>query len=785
MERENYYILLDLSIDPPETDTKVIEAAIARKQSEWSRHRNHPTKGLQAQQYISMIPDIRRVMTDPARREQEAAAAKTHTARDKAGKISEIDRHIDILMGKGFISREEIVKLARRHGLEEKDIQDRVRLKKDEKFARVDQQLSLRMAKGYITEEEIKKLAQRHNLKVDEVKSRVYIPMLKNGPEKDAPEQRQMDRSLEKSIRENLKIIEKKSLYDFLGLHESADLETLKDAISRKKKELAGAGKKDAQVTAGNTLAGHCATIFRNEESRIAYDISLAKSRLAELDSDIDISGFNGQIRREYYEILLQKAMDFGMEEQEAERYIQDYCKRKNWTIEPPKGDKRRFVIIGAVFGILLIIAAAGGFFYVNHSRQQAMEEAYAALEAQVAAEDDYQDGINRIRQYILEHQEEKGYGELVENARELLGKQQDRLNEKRYDKASSAAETHAREKDYEAARAALRDYLDYGPPDAYANRAEQALAEIDATVEQADFKALSEIVVEGNAGEKIDAITRYLENHPEGRHSGEVEEMLADMSNEYFIYVQNVLEDAEAREDWETCAQTAENYIVLYDNAHADRLKTRLERYRQEIRQGRIFAALQQKARRMGEDYDRARRVYTDYLAAYPDTPLEEEIEEAIRRVDERQADARLETARGEILGKLQEAGNRFSEAEAGVVEDSRTGLMWTLIDSSTGGPANCMAFEGAQDYAESLETGGYSDWRLPTPEELASLYKTDPPFPVFEEKLYWSRNSYSGYSEGWYRIVEVLAVHPEHGARGGRMDSRECGVVRAVRER
>ena len=785
MERENYYILLDLSIDPPETDTKAIEAAIARKQSEWSRLRNHPTKGLQAQQNISMIPDIRRVMYDPALREQEAAVAKTHTARDKAGKISEIDRHIEILMGKGFISQEEIVKLARRHELEETDIQDRVRLKKNEKFARVDQQLSLRMAKGYITEEEIKKLAQRHNLKVDEVKSRVYIPMLKNGPDKDAPEQRQMDRSLEKSIRENLKIIEKKSLYDFLGLHESADIETLKDAISRKKKELARAGKKDAQVTAGNTLAGHCATIFRNEESRIAYDISLAKSRLAELDSDIDISGFNGQIRREYYEILLQKAIDFGMEEQEAERYIQDYCKRKNWTIEPPKEDKRRFVLIGSVFGVFLILAVAGGFFYMNHSRQQAMEEAYAALEAQVAAEGDIQSGINQIRQYILEHQEKKGYDELVKNARELLSEQQDRLHEKRYAEATSAAETHVREEDYEAARIVLMDYLDSGPPGSYANRAEQTIAEIEATVEQADFEALSELMVEGNAGEKIEAITRYLEIHPEGRHIGDVEEMLDGMSNEYFIYVQNVLEDAEAREDWETCAQTAENYIALYDNAHADRLKTRLEQYRQEIRHGRIFAALMQKAGRMGEDYNRARRVYTDYLAAYPDTPLKEEIETAIKRVDEQRAGAQLEAVREEFLDELRAAGDRFSEAGTGVIADSRTGLMWTLIDSATDGRANCMNFESAREYAKNLETGGFTDWRLPTRDELASLYKTDPPFPVFEKKQYWSQNNYSGYSEGWYRIVEVLEVHPERGARENRMDSRECGVVRAVRER
>ena len=36
----------------------------------------------------------------------------------------EIDRHIDILLGKGFVEKEEIAKLAQIHSIDENDIKD-------------------------------------------------------------------------------------------------------------------------------------------------------------------------------------------------------------------------------------------------------------------------------------------------------------------------------------------------------------------------------------------------------------------------------------------------------------------------------------------------------------------------------------------------------------------------------------------------------------------------------------------------------------------------------------
>jgi hypothetical protein len=50
---------------------------------------------------------------------------------------------------------------------------------------------------------------------------------------------------------------------------------------------------------------------------------------------------------------------------------------------------------------------------------------------------------------------------------------------------------------------------------------------------------------------------------------------------------------------------------------------------------------------------------------------------------------------------------------------EDSSTGLMWTVEDNG-----NDFNWNQANAYCEGLTLGGYSDWRLPTIDELEGLY-------------------------------------------------------------
>ncbi len=60
----------------------------------------------------------------------------------------------------------------------------------------------------------------------------------------------------------------------------------------------------------------------------------------------------------------------------------------------------------------------------------------------------------------------------------------------------------------------------------------------------------------------------------------------------------------------------------------------------------------------------------------------------------------------------------NSFTDNGDGTITDTATGLMWAEADSGAG-----MTWQDALAYAEGLETGGYTDWRLPNAKELQSL--------------------------------------------------------------
>ena len=59
------------------------------------------------------------------------------------------------------------------------------------------------------------------------------------------------------------------------------------------------------------------------------------------------------------------------------------------------------------------------------------------------------------------------------------------------------------------------------------------------------------------------------------------------------------------------------------------------------------------------------------------------------------------------------------FLKVPEGVYLDPGTKLMWTIADNGQD-----LTWEAANEYARQLRLGGYSDWRLPTIEELQPLY-------------------------------------------------------------
>ncbi len=284
MNRENYYLLLELPYNPPEHDKGRIDGAIAKKQTQWSKLRNHPTKGREAQMYLDMLPDIRALMSNKEMREEEAKEAKEIAAQEKKKKFKAIDEAIRLLSAKKSISEEELEKLAK-------------------KFS--------------VTEAVLRK--------------RIKVPIVKKKSRKKVE---LLDASVWKKITAGLAIVQKDSLYHFLALSPKSSLKTLLDKANEIASELKRDSRKTAVLTAGLELTGHCVNVFKTGDMKNRHDASMAHQNLDHLNEAIEVAGLDGIVEAEEYDSLLKKAMGLGLSYEEAEEHIYAYCSKRKWRVK-------------------------------------------------------------------------------------------------------------------------------------------------------------------------------------------------------------------------------------------------------------------------------------------------------------------------------------------------------------------------------------------------------------------------------------------------------------------
>jgi len=107
-----------------------------------------------------------------------------------------------------------------------------------------------------------------------------------------------------------------------------------------------------------------------------------------------------------------------------------------------------------------------------------------------------------------------------------------------------------------------------------------------------------------------------------------------------------------------------------------------------------------------------------------------------------------------GQDANYLKGAEMDFQDDAGDITTDQNTGLMWQKVPSS-----NDYTWQEAVDYCESLEFGGYDDWRMPSCKELFSISDFGSGWPyldttyfilasgqVTKDEQYWSSDYYVG---------------------------------------
>ena len=145
------------------------------------------------------------------------------------------------------------------------------------------------------------------------------------------------------------------------------------------------------------------------------------------------------------------------------------------------------------------------------------------------------------------------------------------------------------------------------------------------------------------------------------------------------------------------------------------------------------------------------------------------------------RAKDQRLGEETRRMAKTLESSGGRFRVNSDRTVTDSRTGLIWCLVDSYNA-EGECMTYDQARSYVRNLNTGGYRDWRLPDSSELAVLYNSRPFYPSSGASWYWTLKS---TSEAWNATDRAVVFYPDRKDEFEQVykSKDECGFVHAVR--
>ncbi|MCL2068432.1 MAG: hypothetical protein FWH00_00885, partial [Oscillospiraceae bacterium] len=280
-QRENFYILLELSFDPPVNDPAEIKAAIAAKRQQWTRLQDTPGRRTVALSYLEMIPEIESVMADASRRQNECEQAK---------------------------------KMQR------------------ETLGRYEAELRVLESKDYITPREFTNIQVKYKpfgITKELAESYIKVPVSEEPPEQRADETGEiLDRIAAKSIRRNLQVVGNTDLYDFLGEAPYSSIKKLTDASEAKRREAAQSTAKNARTAAAQELAGMCLGLFENFDTKQKYDRYLKISAYPDLadliDEESNRSGFISP------DVLL-RLCNYGMETSEGtvlafEQFIRRYC---------------------------------------------------------------------------------------------------------------------------------------------------------------------------------------------------------------------------------------------------------------------------------------------------------------------------------------------------------------------------------------------------------------------------------------------------------------------------
>ncbi len=436
---------------------------------------------------------------------------------------------------------------------------------------------------------------------------------------------------------------------------------------------------------------------------------------------------------------------------------------------------KWKFILLGLVF--LLIAGGATSAYLINSARQE--RDSYESLLTAISTVKTPQQKILLLNNY-LHSSPDKPY---AEQARKKIDALKNNIIYNEFKTLEKTTEEFINAGAFEDAIAAYDSFQKKNPRNKYTQEIMALKTQCTLAIESRHFARMLDLTFTMGP-ERIEKYKAFLKQYPKSRHTKKILDLIAHMEEEFYVYLERQIVEGKKSENWQECILLSQKFIDAYPKSkHTDNLKRFQAKCQEKIHTSAEFDRLVQQANRHGQDWRSALIVFSDYLKAYPNTLAKEKIEKQIKRLNDVLEVERRSAAVKEIATLLAASDSRFIVSN-GTFKDKKTGLTWSLLDSQAE-LNECLAYNEAVSYVDTLKTGGHDDWRLASPAEVSGLYKKKPFFPSVSGQWYWTSKSIKRYVEQWIIDVEVIMPNEAGDLKQIQKESWECGTVRAVRGR
>jgi len=276
--KPNFFELLEL--DPnARWDEALFESRLTQKRNEWTMKTRHPREGHLYQSYLELIEEMRAALTDPNTRAQLAKEAIARQKQQTQQLQILFNQHLEMLEAKGFATEEDVQGLVKEYG-------------------------------SILNENEIRATLKRRKIEVRSHQSE---------------QQASAEQVKIKNMREMLKMLGKRDLYDFLDMSPKSATKALYEKAQEIYQEAQKKVEKNAEVTATSTLAGYAMDYFRDNQQRRKYEQTLEEEPYERiLGEPLKRTLSNGEkmLYATQMQRLLEKARSEGLDLKRAQEYI-------------------------------------------------------------------------------------------------------------------------------------------------------------------------------------------------------------------------------------------------------------------------------------------------------------------------------------------------------------------------------------------------------------------------------------------------------------------------------